>query len=367
MLLMDEVHVVPAKMFSMVTKMVSAHTKLGLTATLVREDDLIEDLNFLVGPKLYEANWMDLQQAGHLAAVQCNEVWCPMTPEFFSEYLSCSSGAKQKMLFWLNPNKFRACEFLVRYHERQRDKIIIFSDSIFALRMYAQKLGAPFIDSKCSDEEKEVYLQRFRRDPKCRTILLSRVGDTSIDLPDANVIIQVSSHFGARRQEAQRLGRILRPKTHNDTSDFNAFFYSLVSCDTKEMLFSAKRQQFLVDQGYAFRVITGLEELFPPNLQLSSKESQLQLLAQIRAADDREAEDEELPDDVDDIDKANAQVSVARRTGRMATLSGGGDMMYMEFSGAIEAGVTGRGQTTKQRLNRHPLFSRRYRGVASNK
>lgn len=117
-----EVHTIPAKMFREVLKQVHAHCKLGLTATLVREDDKITDLNFLIGPKIYEANWMELQKAGHIAKVQCAEVWCPMTAEFFSYYLKSSIGRKL-LLAVMNPNKYRMCQYLIRYHERRNDKV----------------------------------------------------------------------------------------------------------------------------------------------------------------------------------------------------------------------------------------------------
>ncbi|CAG8673745.1 9225_t:CDS:10, partial [Racocetra fulgida] len=144
-ILLDEVHVVPANMF-------------------LREDDKIQDLNFLIGPKLYEANWMDLASKGHIANVQCAEVWCDMTPEFYAEYLKASSR-KRMLLYAMNPNKLQACQFLIQYHEERGDKVIVFSDNVYALE----------------------------------------VGDTSIDLPEATCLIQISSHYGSRRQEAQRL------------------------------------------------------------------------------------------------------------------------------------------------------------------
>jgi DNA excision repair protein ERCC-3 len=119
LLLMDEVHVVPAKMFRRVIGSVKAHCRLGLTATLVREDELISDLNFLIGPKLYEANWMDLTAQGYLANVQCLEVWCPMTGPFMKEYLMASNSRLKQLLYVMNPSKLRAVEYLVRFHDRQ--------------------------------------------------------------------------------------------------------------------------------------------------------------------------------------------------------------------------------------------------------
>jgi len=104
------------------------------TATLVREDDKIDDLNFLIGPKLYEANWMDLAENGHIAKVQCAEVWCDMTPEFYREYLR-EKSRKKMLLYCMNPKKFQACQFLIQYHENRGDKIIVFSDNVFALEV----------------------------------------------------------------------------------------------------------------------------------------------------------------------------------------------------------------------------------------
>ncbi|KAG9043857.1 DNA repair helicase RAD25 [Tulasnella sp. UAMH 9824] len=264
-------------MFRRVVTTIKAHSKLGLTATLVREDDRIEDLNYMIGPKLYEANWMELAAKGHIATVQCAEVWCPMTSEFYYEYLKAKN--REKVLLWcMNPNKLQACQFLIDYHEKRGDKIIVFSDNVFTLKEYARRLGKPFICGEVSQNERVGVLQAFQQDPSINTIFLSKVGDTSIDLPEATCLIQISSHFGSRRQEAQRLGRILRAKRRNDEG-FNAYFYSLVSKDTQEMYYSTKRQQFLIDQGYSFRVITrldGIERV--PGLVLQAKSEQIELL-----------------------------------------------------------------------------------------
>ncbi|CAO1631235.1 unnamed protein product [Parajaminaea phylloscopi] len=288
-ILLDEVHVVPASMFRRVLTRIKAHSKLGLTATLVREDEKIDELNFLVGPKLYEANWMDLAAKGHIATVQCAEVWCPMTPEFYREYLR-ESARRKMLLYCMNPNKFQACQFLIKYHEDRGDKIIVFSDNVYALEAYAKKLSKPYIHGGTQQTERMRILQHFQHNPLVNTIFLSKVGDTSIDLPEATCLIQISSHFGSRRQEAQRLGRILRAKRRNDEG-FNAFFYSLVSKDTAEMFYSTKRQQFLVDQGYAFRVITelvGMKEL--PDLVYRTQSEQIELLQSVLIASESAAE-----------------------------------------------------------------------------
>ena len=131
LLILDEVQMVPANQFRIVTSNIKSRCKLGLTATLVREDVRISQLNYLIGPKLYEANWLDLTRQGYLANVQCIEVWCEMTPDFYKEYLA--RAKMQKIMFYVcNPNKFIACEYLIRLHEARGDKIIVFSDQLFA-------------------------------------------------------------------------------------------------------------------------------------------------------------------------------------------------------------------------------------------
>ncbi|XP_071715451.1 general transcription and DNA repair factor IIH helicase/translocase subunit XPB1-like [Rutidosis leptorrhynchoides] len=300
LLLMDEVHVVPAHMFRKVISITKSHCKLGLTATLVREDERITDLNFLIGPKLYEANWLDLVKGGFIANVLCAEVWCPMTKDFFTEYLKKENSKKKQTLYVMNPNKFRACEYLIRSHEERGDKIIVFADNLFALKIYAEKLEKPMIYGDTRHDERTKILEAFKTSKEVNTVFLSKVGDNSIDIPEANVIIQISSHAGSRRQEAQRLGRILRAKGRLEDrmaggkEEYNAFFYSLVSTDTQEMYYSTKRQQFLIDQGYSFKVITSLP---PPNtvpeLSYHRLEEQLSLLKKVLSAgDDKILEDD---------------------------------------------------------------------------
>lgn len=302
-MILDEVHVVPANVFRKVLTKIAAHCKLGLTATLVREDDKISDLNFLIGPKLYEANWLDLARDGHIAQVLCAEVWCQMTSEFYQEYLAPDSSKRKRLLYVMNPIKFQICQYLIEYHESRGDKIIVFSDNIYALKTYALTLKKPFIYGPTSQLERLKILHLFQNNPDVNTIFLSKVGDTSIDLPEATCLIQISSHYGSRRQEAQRLGRILRAKRRSDGS-FNAYFYSLVSKDTEEMYYSSKRQQFLIDQGYTFKVITRLEG-FEQN---SSKrvyhtlEEQLVLLKQILFASEAEIAEDDLQPDTDDLE-----------------------------------------------------------------
>lgn len=195
-----------------------------------------------------------------------------------------------------------------------------------------------------------------------RTICISKVGDTSIDLPEANVIIQVSSHFGSRRQEAQRLGRILRPKSYtaqdgSNRSSFNAFFYTLVSTDTQEMFYSAKRQQYLIDQGYTFKIVTNLcdradEEARKHNYMYSTPEDDKLLLTKLKNSEndfekEQKSEDNAIrKNNADGADLADAAMK-AKRGVSMSSLSGGTGMRYREVS----TGPT----------RRHPLFRKRQR------
>ncbi|XP_050409354.1 general transcription and DNA repair factor IIH helicase subunit XPB [Patella vulgata] len=340
-MLLDEVQTIPAKMFRRVLTIVNAHCKLGLTATLVREDDKIADLNFLIGPKLYEANWMELQNNGFIAKVQCAEVWCPMTPEFYREYLQMKS-MKKLLLYAMNPNKFQACQFLIRYHERRNDKIIVFADNVFALKHYAVTLNKPYLYGPTSQGERLQILQNFQHNPKVNTIFVSKVADTSFDLPEANVLIQISAHGGSRRQEAQRLGRILRAKKGAAAEEYNAFFYSLVSQDTMEMQYSLKRQRFLVNQGYSYKVITKLAGMEDENLAYVSKEDQVRLLEKVLQATDADAEEERTVGD-----GSQMRPNMSRKVGSMSSMSGADDAIYMEYR-----------KKKGSKESSHPLFKR---------
>ncbi|KND86207.1 putative DNA repair helicase ercc3, partial [Tolypocladium ophioglossoides CBS 100239] len=309
LMLLDEVHVVPANIFRKVTSSIKTHSKLGLTATLLREDDRISDLNFLIGQKLFEANWMELSKQGHIARVQCAEVWCPMPTEFYDE----------------------------------GDKIIVFSDNVYALKSYALKFGKAFLYGSTGQDERMRILESFQHNPLVSTLFLSKIGDTSLDLPEATCLIQISSHYGSRRQEAQRLGRILRAKRRNDEG-FNAFFYSLVSKDTQEMYFSSKWQAFLVDQGYAFKVITQLANIEnTPGLAFATASERRELLQKVLVENETEGD----MDETDDLfhsgtmgRKKSRGKGGARRTARtLGELSGGQDVAYVEQNKRVNQGL----------------------------
>lgn len=368
LIILDEVHVVPAQMFRRVIGIVKAHTKLGLTATLVREDALITDLNFLIGPKLYEANWLDLTKAGHIANVQCAEVWCPMTKEFMREYLRPGTTATlRQLLYVMNPTKLRACQYLVQYHETRGDKVIVFSDNIYALREYAVRMKKPFIYGGTGHQERTRILHAFKHNPEVNTVFLSKVGDNSLDIPEANVLVQISSHAGSRRQEAQRLGRILRKKKSSNrggiggaggiaslldgeagggggVEEFDAFFYTLVSTDTQEVYFTAKRQRFLIDQGYAYKVIPSILDAAGGGggLLLESRDEQLDVLATLLAVGETEELMEEQEEGIPGGKGGGGEgrPKTKRKVGSMAQMSGAVGMRYLEYS---TGGAGGRG------------------------
>lgn len=318
LMVLDEVHVVPAMMFRKVISLINHKCKLGLTATLVREDDKIEDLNFLIGPKLYEADWQDLSAKGHIANVECVEIICEMTAEFYREYLR--QPKRRRVLSIMNPTKFQICDFLIKKHESLGEKIIVFSDNVLALKTYALKLNKPFIYGPTSQTERMTILKQFQSNPKINTIFLSKVGDTSIDLPEASCLIQISSHFGSRRQEAQRLGRVLRAKRRHDPG-FKVFFYSLVSSDTEEIYYSTKRQQFLIDQGYSFRTVLTIEGFDKSEQKIfATKSEQKELLTSVLLVSEQELLSEES-DDLDKIESSKKKASAQ---------SGGEGMAYVE-------------------------------------
>ena len=316
LMVIDEVQEMPARTFSEVVVKAHAHCKLGLTATLVREDEKISDLNYLIGPKLYEANWIDLSEQGFIARVQCFEIWCKMTGEFYKDLLRTNAIARRRILSSMNPNKFMTVERLIKYHEKRGDKILVFADIVWILEKYATILKKPFLCGRTSDEERNHIFGMFKTTNKCNCLFISKIGDKAIDLPSANVLIQICSHFGSRMQEAQRLGRILRPKSgRND--EFNAFFYTLISEDTKEMYFSSKRQQFLVDQGYSFEVIKNPEERWPYSgkLNFDTLDEQLMLLNDCHEASDTAGAVETI-DDPDHDDSLEQ-----RGVGRLSSLT----------------------------------------------
>ena len=172
----------------------------------------------------------------------------------------------------------RTCAYLIDFHESKGDKILVFCDNLYCLKRYASVMKRNFICGSLKQSDRVRLLERFKTSDDVNCLFISKVGDSAIDLPTASVIIQIASTDGSRRQEAQRLGRILRPKpSRADSTEHNAFFYTLVSRDTEELFYAARRQSFLIDQGYSFQVLDRAASLSDvPGLPFSSRRAQLE-------------------------------------------------------------------------------------------
>jgi DNA excision repair protein ERCC-3 len=241
----DEVHLLPAPVFR-VTADIQARRRLGLTATLVREDGREGDVFTLIGPKKYDVPWRVLESKGWIAEAQCTEIRCTLPDAEKMEY-AVAEWRRKFRLASENPVKAEVCRRLLdRYGE---SRVLIIGQYLQQLRKLAKRFNVPLITGQTSQSEREELYARFRAGD-LRRLILSKVGNFALDLPDANVLIQVSGTFGSRQEEAQRLGRILRPKTNGES----AHFYTLVTRDTKELDFALHRQLFLTEQGYRYEI-----------------------------------------------------------------------------------------------------------------
>jgi DNA excision repair protein ERCC-3 len=244
----DEVHMLPAPLFRLAADLQGAR-RLGLTATLVREDGAEADVFSLIGGKVYEVPWKQLEQAGYLAAVRCVEVRVPLDPASIRRY-TASSARERHRIAALNPAKIPVVKALLEQH--RGDSVLVIGHYLDSLRELSNQFGCPLICGQTPQAERELWLQQFR-EGKVRRIVLSRVANMAIDLPCASVAIQVSGLFGSRQEEAQRLGRLLRPETKEGV------FYTLVSQNTVEERTARHRQLYLVEQGYAYSVCEARE------------------------------------------------------------------------------------------------------------
>ncbi|KAH0570343.1 DNA repair helicase TFIIH P90 [Spironucleus salmonicida] len=318
--LFDEAHGIFAKSFKTLFRtddekvgsnnFLKCFSKLMLTATPLREDTAFDDNLYLIGSKLFESNWSDLSKQGFIAKLNCAEVICPITRYFYKQYRNADTASgniiaetntflktkidilKQQqdkstmgsikdfigefttqkikdqkiasndiksmlktIIPILNPAKLRICSLLKNYHIAQQDQILIFCDNVIAGQTYARLLRIPFITGSCVESEREAIVSAFL-ERKIQCFLLSRVGDTSLDLPDANVLIEIDWQDNSRRQETQRIGRISRPKSSGQCG----YFYILVSEQTKEVDSAMGRREYLsVNQGYSYSSITAQE------------------------------------------------------------------------------------------------------------
>ncbi|MGD8189797.1 DNA repair helicase XPB [Brevibacillus ginsengisoli] len=246
LLIYDEVHLLPAPVFRM-TASIQAKRRLGLTATLIREDGREDEVFSLVGPKRYDMSWQELAEQDWIAKAQCKEVRLSFEPKWREAYAHATIQQKYRIASE-NPRKLDVLSKLVQQH--REDQVLIIGQYIDQLEKVAEHLKVPLITGKVKEQERQQLYQQFKtKQLKC--LIVSKVANFAIDLPDANVAIQISGTYGSRQEEAQRLGRILRPKPDNNT----ATFYTLVTRDTREQEFAAKRQLFLIEQGYRYENI----------------------------------------------------------------------------------------------------------------
>ncbi|MFO7780073.1 MAG: DEAD/DEAH box helicase [Spirochaetia bacterium] len=243
LIIYDEVHLLPAPVFR-VTAEIQALRRLGLTATLVREDGRESDVFSLVGPKRYDVPWKELEQKGWIAEAVCYEIRVELPAGDKIPYATADKRGKFRIASE-NERKIDITRQLIDNH--REDAIMVIGQYLDQLKRIADDLDAPIITGKTPNAKREEIYAAFRRGD-LRIIVVSKVANFAIDLPDASVAIQVSGTFGSRQEEAQRLGRILRPKERN------SFFYTLVSRFTSEEQFAANRQKFLTEQGYKYHI-----------------------------------------------------------------------------------------------------------------
>ena len=246
LIIYDEVHLLPAPVFRMAADLQSRR-RLGLTATLVREDGREDDVFSLIGPKRYDAPWKELEMAGYIATAECVEVRTTLTDEERLTYATAETRERYRLAA-CSAGKLEVVDTLLATHKGQQTLII--GAYVDQLEEIAQRIGAPLVDGKTTTKKREQAFQAFRNG-EISTLVVSKVANFSIDLPEAAVAIQVSGTFGSRQEEAQRLGRLLRPKPDGA----EAVFYTVVARDTLDAEYAMHRQRFLAEQGYAYRLV----------------------------------------------------------------------------------------------------------------
>ena len=247
LIIYDEVHLLPAPVFRLTSEL-QAKRRLGLTATLVREDGLEEDVFSLIGPKKYDVPWKELEKQSWIANAKCIEIRVDMDEELRAQY-SVSDDREKYRLASENPAKLDVIKVIMEEHGK--NNILIIGQYLDQLEKISKKFKLPIITGQTPLSERERLYKAFR-EGKEPCLIVSRVANFSIDLPDARVAIQVSGTFGSRQEEAQRLGRVLRPKGNDNM----AYFYTIVSRDTTEETFAQNRQLFLTEQGYEYQIYT---------------------------------------------------------------------------------------------------------------
>jgi DNA excision repair protein ERCC-3 len=256
----DEVHLLPAPVFR-VTAQIQARRRLGLTATLIREDGREGDVFSLIGPKKYDVPWRELETKGWIASASCTEIRVALpTDATRMEYAVADHRAKYRIASENVAKDEVVAELLARYKDQ---RVIVIGQYLSQLHRLAERFELPLITGSTGNAEREDLYGKFRTG-EVRHLVLSKVGNFAIDLPDANVLIQVSGTFGSRQEEAQRLGRILRPKS---SGDGDAHFFTLVTRDTRELDFAHHRQMFLTEQGYSYEILDE-RDVLPPKREV---------------------------------------------------------------------------------------------------
>ena len=251
LIIYDEVHLLPAPIFR-VTAEIQARRRLGLTATLVREDGRESDVFGLIGPKKFDVPWRELERQGWIATAECHEIRLSLNEEDRMGYALTEDREKYRVAAE-NPRKVDIVQALIARHAN--DQMLIIGQYIDQLKLLAEMLDAPLLTGRTPNVQRQKLYEDFRRGT-IKRLVVSKVANFAIDLPDANVAIQVSGTFGSRQEEAQRLGRLLRPKSDGAI----AYFYTVVTRDTRDQDFAANRQLFLTEQGYKY-VIEDAEEI----------------------------------------------------------------------------------------------------------
>ncbi|WP_018134335.1 DNA repair helicase XPB [Acaricomes phytoseiuli] len=248
LIIYDEVHLLPAPVFRM-TADLQARRRLGLTATLVREDGREGEVFSLIGPKRYDAPWKDIEAQGYIAPADCVEVRVDLPRDERLAYAMAEDADKYRLAA-MSPAKTEAVAKLVSAHHGEQTLVI--GQYLEQLEEIGELLDAPVLTGDTPVKRRQELFEEFRH-KRIPVLVVSKVANFSIDLPEASVAIQVSGSFGSRQEEAQRLGRLLRPKSDGRS----ARFYTLVARDTTDQEFAAKRQRFLAEQGYAYRILDG--------------------------------------------------------------------------------------------------------------
>jgi DNA excision repair protein ERCC-3 len=257
----DEVHLLPAPIFRL-TADLQSRRRLGLTATLIREDGREGDVFSLIGPKRYDAPWKDIESQGWIAPADCTEVRVTLTDAERMEYATSEAEERYRVCSTAR-TKLPVVRRLVERHAGEQ--VLVIGAYLDQLETLGEELAVPIIQGSTTTRERERLYDAFRAG-ELHTLVVSKVANFSVDLPEAAVAIQVSGTFGSRQEEAQRLGRLLRPKADGR----QAHFYTVVSRDTVDQEYAAHRQRFLAEQGYAYTIVDADDILGPPLPELGS-------------------------------------------------------------------------------------------------